>query len=353
MNFLFVTGTPASVAEGSGTWTGITTLATALRRLGHGVTLHALKPGPGRYHARRLAFNGALRKLDLSPFDAVVGFDMDGHTIAGSGPLHVASIKGVIADEARFEKGATRRMMLAQSRLEGEHCRRADLVMTVSRYSVRRLRELYRLPRTPAMVPELLDLGLWKKRLRAAKKSRRPGFTVLCVCRLFPRKRVEVLLGAAARLRGKVRVRIVGDGPEERRLHALHRKLDLDGTVEWLGYIPPERLAAEYRSADVFCLPSEQEGFGIVLLEAMAAGLPVVASRAAAVPEVAAGQVLLPPRDEEALARAIERLRNDPARRRALSAAGKRAVAAWDAPRVARQFLRAIRDTSLQVRTTR
>ena len=64
----------------------------------------------------------------------------------------------------------------------------------------------------------------------------------------------------------------------------------------------------EYVSADCFCLPSVQEGFGIVFLEAMAAGLPVVACRAAAVPEVVRdGEtgVLVPPRDPEALAGAL------------------------------------------------
>ena len=75
-----------------------------------------------------------------------------------------------------------------------------------------------------------------------------------------------------------------------------------------LGDVTRDELAAEYVNADCFCLPSVQEGFGIVFLEAMAAGLPVVACRAAAVPEVVEDGVtgvLVPPRDPAALAGAL------------------------------------------------
>lgn len=219
MRFLFATGTPATVREGSGTWTGISTLAGALRDLGHVVDLHALEPGPGDYEARRTAFNASLTSLNLAPYHAVVGFDMDGHTLAGrGGPPHVASIKGVLADEARFEQGEVRRSMERQAEAEAEHCKRADLVLTTSAYSAKRLRELYGLTPEPTIVPELIDLSKWRGRLDAAPVVRREGFTVLCVCKLYPRKRVGVLLDAAAQLARKIpglRVRIVGD----RRAH--------------------------------------------------------------------------------------------------------------------------------------
>lgn len=346
MHLLFVTGTPANVREGSGTWTGIATLAEALRGLGHAITLHALEPGPGDYLERRLAFNASLDSLDLSPFDAVVGFDMDGYALARrKGCVHIASIKGVIGDEAGFEEGETRRAMERQAELEAEHCRHADLVVTTSAYSAKRLWDLYGLRRNPSIVPEPIDLAPWSARLAAVKPRARQGFTVLCVCKLYPRKRVDVLLKAAALLRGRVpglRVRLVGDGPEEARLRALHDSLGLDVTVEWLGYVPPDALAVEYRSCDVFCLPSVQEGFGIVFLEAMAAGLPIVASRAAAVPEVAVGARLLEPGDETALAAALERLSQKPRTRALLGNAGRRAVAKYDAPAVAQLFLDAI-----------
>jgi len=77
--------------------------------------------------------------------DATVGIDVDGYTIAGkrNSVPHIACIKGVLGDATLFEKGGTRLSMAFQSRLEAKHARRADLVVTVSEYCVRRLEELY------------------------------------------------------------------------------------------------------------------------------------------------------------------------------------------------------------------
>src|SRR5260221_8558466 len=77
-------------------------------------------------------------------------------------------------------------------------------------------------------------------------------------------------------------LRIAGGGPELLRLQRLARQLALGERVEFLGHVPLARLAAEYRRADLFCLPSRQEGLGIVFLEAMAAGPPIVAAPATA-----------------------------------------------------------------------
>ena len=171
-----------------------------------------------------------------------------------------------------------------------------------------------------AVVPELIDLDRWRAALAANPAPPDPArFTVLCVCRLFRRKRVDVLLRAAARLRERIpelAVRIVGDGPERDEFHAVWRELRLGGTVEWLGAVSPAALAAEYNRCDVFCLPSVQEGFGIVFLEAMAAGKPVVAARAAAVPEVVTEGLLAEPDDPQSLAECLAALRDDPCRRR-------------------------------------
>ena len=110
------------------------------------------------------------------------------------------------------------------------------------------------------------------------------------------------------------RLRVVGVGPELERLTTLHAELGLGQSVAFLGHIPFEQLAREYRDCAVFCLPSRQEGFGIVFLEAMAAGRPVVACRAAAIPEVVpdgAAGLLAPPGDPAALAEALIALLTD------------------------------------------
>ena len=140
-------------------------------------------------------------------------------------------------------------------------------------------------------------------------------------------------------------LRVVGAGPELDRLRSLAARLRLQDRVEFAGHVSYARLAAEYRRATVFCLPSRQEGFGIVFLEAMAAGLPIVAARAGAAPEVLAGGdcgVLVPPGDSTALAAALDGLLDQPTRRVRLAEAGLARVRRFDAPAVAGEFLDAI-----------
>lgn len=336
MRLRFLTSTPLNIERGSGTFAGIRTLADALAGLGAEVEIAAPTLHLPVYTAERLLFN---RRLQPAPgFDATVGFDMDGYRLAGrGGGRHVASLKGVIADELRFQTGLTRLTMAIQARCERLHARRADRVITSSRYSAARIREYYGVD--AAVVPELIDLGGWRAALASNPASPAPEkFTVLCVCRLYRRKRVDVLLRAAARLRGEVpnlEVRIVGDGPERAEFHQVWRRERLGGTVVWLGQVSRAQLAAEYNRCDLFCLPSVQEGFGIVFLEAMAAGKAIVAADAAAAPEVVRHGVLVPPDSPEALAEALAVLARDQARRTALAAAGARWVEEFDAPRVA------------------
>jgi glycosyltransferase involved in cell wall biosynthesis len=116
--------------------------------------------------------------------------------------------------------------------------------------------------------------------------------------------------------------------------------------VTFLGTIPRRELVDRYRRASVFCLPSRQEGFGIVFLEAMACGKPIVAARAAAVPEtVMDGEtgLLVDPEDPTALARAIAALLSDPDLRRGMGEAGRRRVEQYRADRVASSFLSSVR----------
>ena len=137
-------------------------------------------------------------------------------------------------------------------------------------------------------------------------------------------------------------VRIVGGGPEGIRLRRLWRELRLENTVCWVGDVTADQLAAEYNGADVFCLPSVQEGFGIVFLEAMAAGKPIVAARAAAVPEVVRHGLLVEPERADALADSIELLYGDPQLRTSLAEHGRRDVEHFDMRRVARRFVETV-----------
>jgi glycosyltransferase involved in cell wall biosynthesis len=115
--------------------------------------------------------------------------------------------------------------------------------------------------------------------------------------------------------------------------------------VEFLGTVSRRELADRYRRATVFCLPSRQEGFGIVFLEAMAHARPIVAARAAAVPEtVADGEVgiLAGPNDPEAFAQALATLLGDRDLGRRMGQAGRRRVESYRADRVAVRFLETV-----------
>ncbi|MGH9666702.1 MAG: glycosyltransferase, partial [Bryobacteraceae bacterium] len=233
--------------------------------------------------------------------------------------------------------------MMLQAACERRHVARAERVIVTSAYTARCVREFYGLPANPVVIPELIDLERWQPLLRGARSAPDPfSFTVLCVCRLYRRKRVGLLLEAAARLRSRIpelAVRIVGDGPEGARLRSMADTMRLPGLVTWLGDISDEEVAEEYRRANVFCLPSVQEGFGIVFLEAMAAGVPIVAARASSVPEVLPQGLLVEPESAEALAAGLAQLHSDARLRERLAAAGQERVTEFDAPRIAHQFL--------------
>ncbi|MEN9936589.1 MAG: hypothetical protein RLZZ387_3168 [Chloroflexota bacterium] len=351
MRIAFLDSWLQSSAEGSGTAVGIGGLRRALLR--SGVCVSRLAP-PGRWPtgltARRLLFNAALPALLRAlHYDLVVGFDIDGFLCAGRlAAPYVVSIKGVLAEEARQERGSPRRLLWSLSRLERHNARRADLVLTTSAYCRAAVGRRYGVPAGRVrLVPEGIDLARWDRFHREG--GRGDGRTILCVARQYPRKHVADLLRAMPLVRRDVpgaRALIVGDGPEHAALLRLHAELGLRDATWLLGAVPDDDdLARMYQRADVFCLPSVQEGFGIVFLEAMASGLPVVATRSAAIPEVVPDGLagtLVPPGDVDALAGALVALLQCPRRRARLGALGREHVRRYDWDAVAGEFLEAV-----------
>jgi glycosyltransferase involved in cell wall biosynthesis len=344
-----------NVFEGSGTYVGIETMARTLRDLGAQVDIVAPQFKLPILTAQRLLFNQSLKFQSLrfqnrEAYDVTVGFDMDGYTIAGAAVgIHVASIKGVIADELRFESGVTKMTMRLQAACEAKHIRRADFVMTTSAYSAERICELYGVTQSPRIVPELIDLAAWDNLARNGPPPPENKFIVLTVCRFYPRKRLPVLLAAAERLRSRIpnlEFHIVGGGPEEKHLQTLCREKHLEDIVIWRHNISGAELAREYSQCHVFCLPSVQEGFGIVFLEAMANSKPIVAARAAAVPEVVQHGLLAEPDNSDDLAEAINKLYREPLLRQSLGEAGRNFVRRFDAPVIGRMFLRELQEAA-------
>jgi glycosyltransferase involved in cell wall biosynthesis len=338
-----ITAIPWDVRRGSGCYVGTRTLAEALRSFGIDIQLVQPTVRTPFFTSTRLLFNETLR---WRRFDgaATIGVDADGYAVPRNATTlpHIACIKGVLADAVRFERGATRASLAFQASLERRHARRADLVVTVSRYCAGMLEEFYGV-KNAIVVPELIDLEGWGQLFTANPAAPDPRkFTILSVCRFYPRKRLDVLLRAARLLRETIpelEIRIVGDGPQRDRLQVICQELELASIVQWVGDVSIARLAAEYNRCHVFCLPSVQEGFGIVFLEAMAAGKAIIAARGSAVPEVVADGVLVDPNQPEALAEAISRLYRDPDLRDALGRAGRRNVSKFDMKDVAARFV--------------
>ena len=252
-------------------------------------------------------------------------------------------LKVIIADELATIAACAG--LSVQARWERRNTARADAVLVPSRYSASVAEEVYGVPASRiGVVPEAIDLATWQARLAAAPRRPRAAPTVLAVGRTYARKRLPDLLYARhdwnrACPGSGPRVEIA---PEWRRSRA--DAVRGETVASWATDRGP--LAEEYVNADCFCLPTVQEGFGIVFLEAMAAGLPVVACRAAAVPEVVReGEtgVLVPSRDPPALADALAGLLRSPERARALGEAARHRVADYTVERVAQRFLDTVR----------
>jgi glycosyltransferase involved in cell wall biosynthesis len=155
-----------------------------------------------------------------------------------------------------------------------------------------------------------------------------PGVPRLAIVgRLIPIKAHDVLLRAVARAREGLpglTLEIAGDGELEPELRATATRLGLDEAVTFLGRVAP--VAPVLERAEVVVVPSFGEGFGMVALEAMERGRPVIASDVGGLPEIVADGrtgILVPPGDVEALARSIAELAGDPVRAAAMGAAGR------------------------------
>lgn len=174
--------------------------------------------------------------------------------------------------------------------------------------------------------------------------------TWLFVGRLVPNKAQHDVVAAFACYRALydtgARLRLVGDAPFAGYASTVRRvaeQLGVAGAVEVTGPVDDRQLAAHYAAADVFVSLSRHEGFGVPLVEAMAAGLPVVALAAAAVPETVGPGGLLLPRAEPALvAAACARVLHDAGHRDALVRAGRARAAQLAPERAADLLLRAL-----------
>jgi glycosyltransferase involved in cell wall biosynthesis len=172
------------------------------------------------------------------------------------------------------------------------------------------------------------------ERAALARGSAGPGLALLCIASLIPRKGHLVLLEALAELCDlDWRLTCVGSPERDpacaRAIGAAIERLDLGARVQLAGEQSEAGLPPFYDAADLFVLASHHEGYGMVLAEALAVGLPVVATTAGAIPDTVpkTAGILVPPDDPPALASALRRVLSEPGLRQRL-AAGARAARA-------------------------
>lgn len=210
---------------------------------------------------------------------------------------------------------------------------RAGAVVANSGPAAERFRELGVPDERIFMAPHSTRLEpMWEA---AAQRSYTAGgpLRVLYAGRLIPRKGVDRLIRAAARARERgteVDLDIAGSGPSEEELRGLAGELGIGDHVRFGGFAQPAQLPERYAAASAFAFPSIDDPFGFVLLEAMAAGLPVVASpyagATADLVEDGVNGLVADPDDIEAWASALERLAADAALRELLGRAGHAAT---------------------------
>ena len=160
---------------------------------------------------------------------------------------------------------------------------------------------------------------------------------LICVSRLIPRKGINDLLDALASLSGlDFELTVIGSGPSETALRRLAEIRGIADKVKFFGYCTPGEVLAQYVKSDMLVFPTHSDAFANVILEAMSAALPVIASRVGGIAEaVIDGEtgILVSPERPDQLAAAIQKLANDDALRVEFGLAGRRRVLnmfTWD-----------------------
>jgi glycosyltransferase involved in cell wall biosynthesis len=314
---------------------------------------------------RNLTKNSQLFESDIFELhnNSAYGFPAALQKRGISKPL-VHLIHGTLADE--YEQGKkgiqsfrgrlANLVMKQQAKQEKTIAQKADVIITISKYSQAKILEHYGVAEEKIrIVPNGVDTETFQPSdWMAAKKQFNLGQepTVLFIGSLTARKGLPYLVEAAKKVvkqKSNVKFLLVGSGPLRKQIEASVASAGLSSNFVFHGNIPQSQLASAYNAADVFVLPSLQEGQGIVLLEAQACGKPVVAFGVGGAKEaVKNGEsgFLLELGDIEGLADRLLKLLGDDVLRQKMGAVGRRFVSenyTWDL--CAERMLKIYRET--------
>lgn len=288
-----------------------------------GGTLSVYPAGGSRVRFVTRAVGIGLRERPRVVFSGLVNFAPIGLALRLLG-LVERSIVQLYGAEAWGRLPAHRRFAL----------QRADVLASITTFTAKQAAEANGAhhPAVRMLMPVLDDS--WRPEPMPRKTTRTRG-ELLTVARLDAsegRKGVDWVLNALASpsLRGlDWHYRVVGEGSDRSRLERLAKELGIDERVDFLGAVSTSDLHFCFQHCDVFLMPSTQEGFGIVFLEAAAYGKPVIGARSGGVPEVVAdGEtgILVHPGDDKGLTEAIGRLLARPDERHRMGSAGRSTV---------------------------
>jgi glycosyltransferase involved in cell wall biosynthesis len=293
-------------------------------------------------------------KADIYEAHAVSGYGFpDALKKQGLKKPFIHTIHGVLADEyaqakkdrySSFRGRVANYFMHRLAKLEEKTAHDADLIVTISNYSLKKIRKCYNIQSGKIRIaPNGVDTERFKpiQTSKAVKLQFGLGSSpiVLFVGSLIPRKGLPFMVEAAEKVikeKPETQFLIVGEGPLKNQLTQSLAACNLSGNFKFMGKVSDDLLPSVYGCADVFVLPSIQEGQGIVLLEAQAAGKPVVAFDIGGVNETVRNKetgLLVKRGSTEELADALLRLLSDTDLREKMGADGRTFVAenfTWD-----------------------
>jgi colanic acid/amylovoran biosynthesis glycosyltransferase len=213
----------------------------------------------------------------------------------------------------------------------GEKIEHASFVATISEYNRAFLKSIH--PNIPTDKIKVIHCGIdpakfQKNHVERSSKS----LTIICVGRLEKVKGQKYLIETCAQLKERnidFRCYLVGDGELQSQIQRQINQLDLADFVKILGFQPHHKVVDLLRQADILVLPSISEGIPVAIMEAMASGIPVVATSVTGVPELVEDSVtglLVPSRNSSALTDAILRLYKSPELRLQMGESGRQKV---------------------------
>ncbi|MGD0128017.1 MAG: glycosyltransferase family 1 protein [Terriglobia bacterium] len=237
----------------------------------------------------------------------------------------------------------------------------ADRIMTDSRSTARDLERVLKVPESKV---EVIYLGVGTahkpqdSRAAAERIAAKYGVSrdyILTLGTIVPHKNLITLVRALKTLRGagesSLQLLVAGAmGSKFASFLDAVKSLGLnDQDIRFLGFVPDEDLPVLYSGSSLFVLPSLYEGFGLPLAEAMACGVPVIASNTSSIPEVVGDAgLLVPPTEPGAFAEAILRVRSDEGLRRAMIEKGLKQAAGFRWDKAAREILECMRNVVRQ-----